>query len=186
MKTELCRLAAADGGEGVTLTLLVDGEKEKFTISADDYIELSLTRGEIEEATADELRARAAAPARTEKASNIQRRKKTMTRRERVKTALAHKTPDRLPSCIHLAGDGQSAYFDRLYEQYASPEIKKLHESGVLSYSHAIYYGIGNCVLALGCPWWGWTNMPKEYSEEDSPGFLPPTVGSVPTFVTAG
>ncbi|MBQ7660497.1 MAG: RecX family transcriptional regulator [Clostridia bacterium] len=61
MKTELCRLAAADGGEGVTLTLLVDGEKEKFTISADDYIELSLTRGEIEEATADELRARAAA-----------------------------------------------------------------------------------------------------------------------------
>ena len=100
-----------------------------------------------------------------------------MTRRERVKTALAHKTPGRLPSCIHLAGDGQSAYFDRLYEKYASPEIRKLRDAGILSYAHAIYYGIGNCVLALGCPWWGWTNMPKEYSEEDSPGFLPPTVG---------
>ena len=43
-----------------------------------------------------------------------------MTRYERVKTAMAHKKPDRTPSCIHLAGDGQQAYFERLYEQYVT------------------------------------------------------------------
>ena len=100
-----------------------------------------------------------------------------MTRRERVKAALRHETPDKLPSCIHLAGDGQSAYFDRLYDKYVDPEIRRLQESGLLSKSNAIYYGIGNHVLPVGCPWWGWANLPAEYSREDSPGYLPQTVG---------
>ena len=100
-----------------------------------------------------------------------------MTRYERVKTAMAHKTPDRTPSCIHLAGDGQQAYFGRLYERYVTGELREKQRAGLISYANAIYYGMGNHVLPVGCPWWGWKDIPPEYGYEEAPGFLPKTVG---------
>ena len=101
-----------------------------------------------------------------------------MTRYERVKTAMAHRTPDRTPSCIHLAGDGFQAYSERLYERYVTGELREKQRAGLLSYTHAIYYGMGNHVLAVGCPWWGWKDLPPEYGAEEAPGFLPKTVGT--------
>ena len=44
-------LAAADGGEGITLTVLsADGAKEKLTVSVEDYTAYKLQKGEIDEA----------------------------------------------------------------------------------------------------------------------------------------
>ena len=43
-------LAAADGGEGITLTVLsADGDKEKMTVSLEDYTAYKLQKGEISE-----------------------------------------------------------------------------------------------------------------------------------------
>ncbi|MBR4896331.1 MAG: hypothetical protein IKZ41_07880, partial [Clostridia bacterium] len=100
-----------------------------------------------------------------------------MTRYERVKAALAHRTPDRVPSCIHLAGDGQQAYFGKLYDRYVTGELREKQKAGLISYANAIYYGMGNHVLPVGCPWWGWKDLPPEYGYEEAPGFLPKTVG---------
>ena len=100
-----------------------------------------------------------------------------MTRCERVKAALAHRTPDRTPSCIHLAGDGQQAYFGKLYERYVTGELREKQKAGLISYGSAVYYGMGNHVLPVGCPWWGWKDLPPEYGYEEAPGFLPKTVG---------
>jgi uroporphyrinogen decarboxylase len=40
-----------------------------------------------------------------------------------------------------------------------------------------MYYGMGNHVLAVGCPWWDWYDLPPEYAAEEAPGFLPKTIG---------
>ena len=100
-----------------------------------------------------------------------------MTRRELVKNALAHREADRIPLCIHLAGDGMQAYGDRLYERYTNPELRALADAGILSRQHAMYYGMGNHVLAVGCPWWGWYDLPAEYFAEETPDYLPKTMG---------
>ncbi|MBE6614640.1 MAG: hypothetical protein E7631_04965 [Ruminococcaceae bacterium] len=100
-----------------------------------------------------------------------------MTRCERVKAALAHKNADKVPSCIHLAGDGLQAYSDRLYRRYTDESLRRLHEEGKISFQHAMYYGMGNHVLTVGCPWWGWYDLPAEYFAEETPEYLPKTIG---------
>ena len=49
-----------DGGEGITLTVLsADGDKEKLTVSVEDYTAYKLQKGEISEELLFELRAAA-------------------------------------------------------------------------------------------------------------------------------
>jgi uroporphyrinogen decarboxylase len=100
-----------------------------------------------------------------------------MNRCERVKAAIRHKTPDRIPSCIHLAGDGMAAYADRLYDHYTDERLRRLHREGILSHQHATYYGMGNHVLPVGCPWWGWHDLDPSYAGFDAPDHLPKTIG---------
>ena len=102
-----------------------------------------------------------------------------MTRRERVKMAMAHKATDKIPSCIHLARDGWEKYSDRLYNDYVDGELRELCEKGLISRRHAIYYGMGNHVLTVTPPWWNWYDVPKEYhTEYDAPDYLPKTIGT--------
>ncbi len=100
-----------------------------------------------------------------------------MTRCERVKAAIAHKSADKIPSCIHLALDGLDRYSEKLYEKYTNEELRSLHREGKLSFQHAMYYGMGNHILTVGCPWWDWYDLPAEYAAEEAPGFLPKTLG---------
>ena len=53
-----------------------------------------------------------------------------MTRRERVKAAIAHKTPDKVPTFFHLAYDGLVTYNDRLWERYGRPDMRELRDQG--------------------------------------------------------
>ena len=102
-----------------------------------------------------------------------------MTRRDRVKAAIAHKDTDKIPSCIHLARDGWEKYENDLYERYVEGEIRTLCESGKISRRHAICYGMGNHVLTVTPPWWNWFQLPKEYyTEYDAPDYLPKTIGT--------
>ena len=101
-----------------------------------------------------------------------------MNRYERVKAAIRHQTPDHTPSCIHLAGSGVTRYMDRLYDRYTDEWLRKLHRDGVLSHHHATYYGMGNHVLVLGCPWWGWYDLDPSYAAFDAPDHLPKTIGT--------
>ena len=102
-----------------------------------------------------------------------------MTRRDRVKAAIAHKTADKIPSCIHLARDGWEKYENDLYERYVDGELHALCENGTVSRRHAICYGMGNHVLTVTPPWWNWFQLPKEYyTEYDAPDYLPKTIGT--------
>ena len=102
-----------------------------------------------------------------------------MTRYEIVKATLDHQQTYKVPSCIHLAGDGWEKYSDQLFDRYVDDAIRNLCEEGKLSRQHAIYYGMGNLVLCVGCPWWDWYDLPKSYYEdEDTPDYLPKTIGT--------
>ena len=100
-----------------------------------------------------------------------------MTRRDRVKAALAHHQTDKVPSCIHLAGDGWEKYGQQLFDRYVTGEIRQLYDEGKLEWQHAICYAIGNDVLCVTCPWWGWYDLPESYQAEDAPDYLPKTIG---------
>ncbi|MBR2461094.1 MAG: hypothetical protein IKB34_07700 [Clostridia bacterium] len=101
-----------------------------------------------------------------------------MTRCERVKAAIAHRETDKTPSCIHLTYLGGKAYFDKLYERYTDERLRKLCDEGKISRNHAIYYGMGNHVLAVNCPWWSWFDCPAEYTtSEEAPDYIPKTKG---------
>ena len=100
-----------------------------------------------------------------------------MTRRELVKETIAHRETGRIPSCIHLAGDGKQKYSDLLYERYTDENLRKLAGDGIISREHAMYYGIGNHVLTVSCPWWSWYDVPAEYFAEETPDYLPKTIG---------
>lgn len=107
------------------------------------------------------------------------KRRLIMTRCERVKAALAHKKADKIPTCIHLAGDGNRLYADRLFDRYTDERLRTLCQEGKIARHHALYYGIGNHVLVVNCPWWGWYDLPASYyQEEEAPGYLPKTIGT--------
>jgi len=101
-----------------------------------------------------------------------------MTRCERVKTAISHRDADKIPSCIHLAGDGLQQYANRLYDQFTDERLRKLCAEGKISRQHAMYYGMGNHVLTVSCPWWGWYQVTPDYFAEDTPDYLPKTIGT--------
>ena len=108
-----------------------------------------------------------------------------MTRRERVKAAIAHQTPDKVPTFFHLAPDGLEAYNDRLWERYGTDEMRKLRDEGKIENRNALYYSMGNHVCFLeNFPWWWWKDLPQEYSDWETPDFLPETedFGSLEVF----
>lgn len=100
-----------------------------------------------------------------------------MKRIERVKDAIAHRSTMKVPSCIHLDDRGQKKYFDLLFERYVKGELLEKYQEGLLSRTHTIYYGIGNHVLTVDCPWWKWYDLPESYKEFDAPDELPKTIG---------
>ena len=108
-----------------------------------------------------------------------------MTRRERVKAAIAHQVPDKVPTFFHMAYDGLATYNDRLWERYGREDMRRLLDEGKLENRNALYYSMGNHVCFLeNFPWWGWKNLPKEYSDWETPDFLPETedFGSLEVF----
>lgn len=100
-----------------------------------------------------------------------------MKRIEKVKAAIAHKPTIEIPSCIHLDGDGLKKYSDLLFERYVKGSLLEKYQNGLLSRTHAMYYGMGNHVLTVSCPWWDWYDLPESYQEFDAPEELPKTIG---------
>ena len=97
-----------------------------------------------------------------------------MTKRERVKAAIAHKTADKVPTFFHLAPDGLQKYGPRLWERYGREDMRKLHAEGRIEYRNALYYGMGNHVALLeNFPWWDWKDLPASYKEAETPDFIP-------------
>ena len=97
-----------------------------------------------------------------------------MTKRERVKSAIAHRTPDKVPTFFHLAPDGLQKYGAPLFERYGRADMKRLLEEGRIDYRNALYFSMGNHVCFLeNFPWWDWKDLPPEYKTEDTPDFIP-------------
>ncbi|OPZ29956.1 MAG: methylcobalamin:coenzyme M methyltransferase [Lentisphaerae bacterium ADurb.BinA184] len=74
-----------------------------------------------------------------------------MTRRDRVKAALAHQPADRPPYFIHLCDDAWQA----LGERRGGMDVETF---------------LGNDVRGVGIPWWNWFELAPDWS-----GFDPPT-----------
>ena len=104
-----------------------------------------------------------------------------MTKRELVKSAIRHENTGKVPSCIHLAGDGIEKYTDLLYERYKTPVAKKLFESGKLGKYDAVRLAIGNDVFPVEPPWWGWYGLTNADFGFDIPHRLPKTMGYGPS-----
>lgn len=51
-----------------------------------------------------------------------------MKRIERVRKAILHQETDAIPSCIHLDGDAQKKYFDRLFERYVKGDLLEKYQ----------------------------------------------------------
>ena len=97
-----------------------------------------------------------------------------MTKRERVKAAIAHKTADKVPTFFHLAPDGLQKCGPRLWERYGREDMRKLHAEGRIEYRNALYCGMGNHVALLeNFPWWDWKDLPASYKEAETPDFIP-------------
>ena len=106
---------------------------------------------------------------------------KMMTKRELVKSAIKHENSGKVPSCIHLAGDGIDKYTDLLYDRYLTTTAKKLYESGKLGKYDAVRLAIGNDVFPVSPPWWDWYGLTERDFQFDVPDRLPTTMGSGPS-----
>jgi len=105
-----------------------------------------------------------------------------MDKRELVKRTINHENVGKVPSCIHLAGDGIEKYTDRLYDRYVTPIAKKLYDANKISKYDAVRISIDNDVMYAFCPWWGWYDVPSAYAGFDAPSFLPKTIGGGPSY----
>jgi hypothetical protein len=100
-----------------------------------------------------------------------------MTRRERVKAAINHQTPDKTPVFIHLAPDALHAYGEALWERYGREDMRRLRDEGKIENRNALYYSMGSHVCLLeNFPWWWWKDLPAEYGKEEAPDFIPDTM----------
>ncbi len=111
-----------------------------------------------------------------------------MTRRERVKAAINHQTPDKTPVFIHLAPDALGAYGEALWARYGREDMGKLRDEGKIEYRNALYYSMGSHVCLLeNFPWWWWNDLPAEYGGEEAPDFIPDThdIGSYEHFAAS-
>ncbi|MBQ8837407.1 MAG: RecX family transcriptional regulator [Clostridia bacterium] len=52
---KLYSVRSADGGDGVRLSFDIDGVKKSFIVSADDFLSLGVTKGELDECVFDEI-----------------------------------------------------------------------------------------------------------------------------------
>ncbi len=100
-----------------------------------------------------------------------------MTRRDLIKQALAHKNEGRVPYTIILAPESIQPYAPKLVERYADATVKKEYEAGRINLWEAYSLAIGNCMLYVNAPWWGWHSFPEDYSAEEAPTELPYTYG---------
>lgn len=80
-----------------------------------------------------------------------------MTKREVVKSVIAHKECGRVPYRIELAFDEE--------------KIRPYFPGNDLNIE------MGNFIYALDCPWWDWYNLPVSYHGFDAPEELPQTIG---------
>jgi len=102
-----------------------------------------------------------------------------MTRYELMKSAIAHKPCQYTPYSIVLTTEGYEAYGDRLLKDYPNEQVQEDLAKGILSKAQAVSLSIGNHLLYVYGPWWGWHNLSEEYLRaEEMPDRLPDTVGS--------
>ena len=98
-------------------------------------------------------------------------------RRETIKQALAHKNTGRVPYNIILSPESWDLYAPKLIDRYADSKIKSDLEAGRINRLEAYSLAIGNCMLYVSAPWWGWHSYPEDYSSWDAPTLLPYTKG---------
>ncbi|MGI6174493.1 MAG: uroporphyrinogen decarboxylase family protein [Christensenellales bacterium] len=101
-----------------------------------------------------------------------------MTRYESMKGAIAHKETGYVPYAIPLTTEAYRAYGERLLRDYPNRQAQEDYKRGILTPEQAVSLSIGNHLLYIYAPWWGWYNVSEEYlHREETPDTLPDTVG---------
>ena len=102
-----------------------------------------------------------------------------MTKRELVRSALAHKDCPRVPYAVNFTSEALDLYGERLLADYAPERVRTDYRDGRLSLAEAVSIGIGNHMLSVYAPWWNWHNLPPQYfTDYDAPDGLPETIGT--------
>ena len=86
-----------------------------------------------------------------------------MTRYELMKSAIAHKSCKYTPYSIPLTMEAIDLYGDQLLKDYPNEQVNEDLAKGILTKFQAVSLAIGNHVVYLTPPWWGWHNLSEEY-----------------------
>jgi hypothetical protein len=102
-----------------------------------------------------------------------------LSRKQLVHSTLAHQQNSRVPYSVMLTGEGYDAYGSRLLADYADRKAAEDLAAGKISLQQAVSLSIGNHILHVTPPWWGWHNLPEHFIKgEDTPDTLPSTIGT--------
>lgn len=102
-----------------------------------------------------------------------------MSRKQLVHSTLAHQQNSRVPYSVMLTGEGYDAYGSRLLADYADRKAAEDLAAGKISLQQAVSLSIGNHILHVTPPWWGWHNLPEHFIKgEDTPDTLPSAIGT--------
>jgi Uroporphyrinogen-III decarboxylase len=100
-----------------------------------------------------------------------------LNKRELVKNAIQHIATGYTPYSIYLTGEGYKDYGNKILEDYNNSQVMSDYKNGKIDFNQAVSLAMGNHVLYINAPWWGWHNLPKEFSQEDTPSVMPTTIG---------
>lgn len=100
-----------------------------------------------------------------------------MTGFELVNEAVSHKSCGKVPYSIVLTGEAYDAYGDKLLEKYSSKQVMRDLNTGLISKWQAVSLAIGNHLLYVYPPWWGWKITDRSFSGDNPPEYLPDTIG---------
>jgi hypothetical protein len=102
-----------------------------------------------------------------------------MNRKELARSAINHVETNEVPYCIYFTTAALEKYKDMLYSDFLDSELKSAVREGLLCPREAVSVGMGNHVVALTLPWWGWYDLPREYyASPQPPPYLPRSIGA--------
>lgn len=104
-----------------------------------------------------------------------------MNKRDYVYSAIRHQSTDKVPYCIHLVGETYDKYGDKILEDFYNKEVMEDYKAGILTKEDAVHLSMGNFMIPVATPWWGWDyeNMDASYKDPfDVPSVMPPIVKS--------
>ena len=96
-----------------------------------------------------------------------------MTKYALMKKTLLHEPTKQVPYAIALTQRGYDAYGDRILADFPNRQIENDLSSGRITKEQAVNLSIGNHLLYVFPPWWGFHAVDDVFTKEHPPDCLP-------------